>query len=189
MAATHDGRRAALKTLAAFALLAASAMAATAHPLPDTVILLYRDGDALKLSIALPMHELQLALPSGLPQDAAELLSHHEDALRSYFAEHVAIESKTGQRQHLDITSFALFSAESEHTGPYEELRIAAQAAVGGDFDFADFLLRYDAIIHQVPNHSALVRTSNGGAWTDLGLLTYDLVTKRVPPMPIEIGD
>jgi hypothetical protein len=63
-------------------------------------------------------------------------------------------------------------------------------------FDIRDFLLRYDAVIHQIPNHFALVRIAQdfrGGLVGDeqgveLGIIRYDFATASVPPLEVKVG-
>jgi hypothetical protein len=163
------------RAVLAFAAVAVSSQS-FAHPLPDTQILIEVTGRTLHLTIDLPLHELKLALPNKMRTS----LENQKDLLREYFASHLKITSSARVDYECVFESFSTEPAFNDHVGSYELLRVIAHIPQ----QHQNFILHYDAIMHQVPNHKASVTWSG----KTIGVIAFDLKTKRTPPMLVDLS-
>jgi hypothetical protein len=161
--------------------------------MPNTDIAIRLDEAVVSLKIRIPVLEFVLAFPKseGVPPD--NLLSDSREKVVAYFKQHLKILSKSGAAQDYDISSLSLAASSDEFVGDYQELRLTADVPVRGDFNPRDFWLDYDAVIHQVPNHFALVKITqdfNNGVFGEdkavaVGAIRYDFSTQSVPPLKV----
>ena len=164
-----------------------------AHPMPNTVIAVSLDDRALRLDITLPMPDLLLVLPLAVTPEVGRLTDQQSQVLTAYFSEHLTVTSRGGARQPYAIESFELSEAVDSDVGRYQELTLHVRTAPTTDFDPRDFTLAYDAVIHQVPTHFALVQVAQdfrfgllaGEPATDIGVIAFDFADNRTPPMVI----
>jgi hypothetical protein len=151
----------------------------SAHPLPNTVIAVSINGDGVSFDVAVPVPELRLALPGSIPK-TADLLTEPQ-------------RSERDAVQPVVVQSITMWEARDENVGLYQELRARILVAARPDFDPRDFTLRYDAIIHQVPNHFArvqIVRDFRGGVLggdgvADVGVIAFDFARNETPALAI----
>jgi hypothetical protein len=169
------------RELIAALLLLVSTGYAVAHPLPNTVIVMSRQGRGLRMQITAPLHELQLALPQHLPKSVGTLLSDHESDLRAYFDAHFSVLDQTGKRQLQSIISIAGRDATHDDVGTYQELVVDIMISPDASFDNRHFTLRCDAIVHHVATHHVSVRWHDK-PHEDVGILAYDFVARSVKP-------
>ena len=84
--------------------------------------------------------------------------------------------------------------AADADAGEYEQFRFKLEAPVPAGADARSFQLRYDAVIHQIPNHFALARIDRNfraglvghGNGVELGVIKYDFAAKTVPPFTVK---
>lgn len=157
---------------------------AMAHPLPDTVITLFEDGGNLELSATMPVLDLGLAVQT----EASRLLPDHADTLRDYFDAHVSVLAADGSNQAVRVVALEVLQSKSEDAGNFETLRVEMRVAAADGFDPRDFTLKYDVIMHQVPNHRAVVQWAQEGADTiEVGVISFDIVSKATPPLRVAV--
>ena len=173
-----------LPLLAMLFMASLAHLPARAHPLPSTEIRIAVAGDELQLAIALPWPELLLALPQAGGKSAQTLTSRQEAALRAYFEKHLALASSAKQAIAYRITEMALAPASQEHVRAYMELRLGIVAPFKADAMPTSIILGYDAVIHQVPNHRAVVRWADGKAQA---VIRYDFARKSAPALAVQV--
>lgn len=183
-------RRAGRRTSALFGgLLALLAMRVAAHPMPNTEIAISVDGGSAVFELAIPEPELRLALPKSLERTADLTIEPQRSALARYFDAHLSVSTPSGAPVPHVIRSITLWQAQSPDVGSYEELRVSVVVPEAPGFDPREFTLRYDAVIHQVPNHFALVYLDRdfhagriaGDAPVEVGVIRYDFRHDRTP--------
>jgi hypothetical protein len=94
------------------------------------------------------------------------------------------------------IESLTRSEAQNPDVGKYQELRVRIVVPGTAGFDPRRFSLRYDAVIHQVPNHFALVfldRDFDTGRITDdepveVGVIRYDFRRDSTPPFEVTLA-
>jgi HupE / UreJ protein len=190
-----------LAVLVVAALLVACGVAftsrAVAHPMPNTVIAVSFAQHGTTLDIAIPLPDLRLAWPGTWPDAQPVGVNLTAEPLRStlvaYFGAHVSVQSADGVRHPQVMESASLWQAEDADVGAYQELRVRLVVPASPGFDPRAFVLRYDAVIHQVPTHYALVQVVHdveGGLLTsnaarELGVIRYDFARTTTPPLAI----
>ncbi|MEO6185264.1 MAG: HupE/UreJ family protein [Steroidobacteraceae bacterium] len=159
------------------ALLAIVSAPTVAHPMPNSEISISLGANSAVFDIAIPEPELRLALPQSWPRTADLLAEARRPALAQYFDAHFAVRAASGVPVPHVIQSITRWQAQNPDVGKYEELRIRIIVPAAAGFDPHHLSLHYDAVIHQVPNHFALV------------YLDRDFHTGRiVNDKPVEVG-
>jgi len=160
--------------LAAILLAIALVARVSAHPMPNTVIAVSADASAAHLTIAVPVPELRLALTGELSRDA----------LIAYFNQHLTISSFSGTRQAHTIEAVEWSESVDPDVGGYQELTLRVRVPAASGFDPRTFTLHYDAIIHQVPNHFAVVQNPNSRE----DVIAFDFARNGTRAVDISVG-
>ena len=144
---------------------------AAAHPMPYSAVFLDAGESSVAAELRIPAEELMLAAGPDL---------------RAYLGAHLRAATAAGRPWHVAITS-----VESEQpAGSYREYREVVAHAVltppAGE-PVRRFLLRYDAVVHQVVTHRVLVSARAGEA-RQTAEVVVDNRTMTVPPLLIDLG-
>jgi hypothetical protein len=177
-------------------ILATAVTPVSAHPMPNTEIAVSLDDGGVGLDIVMPAPELQLAFAALDPTHGERLSASQQHALRAYFNQHLSIVSESGVKQPYMIELLGLQQATDGNVGAYEELRVRVWAPAREGFNPRDFTLAYDAIIHQVPTHFAIVAISQdfrggvlpGDRAPEMGVIRFDFANNTTPPLRISAG-
>jgi HupE/UreJ protein len=188
----QSGRAAALVGV----LLALFSVRLAAHPMPNTEIAISLGADSVVFDIAIPEPELRLALPQTWGRTADLLAEPQRTELARYFDTHFSVLTATGATVPHVIQSITRWQTETPDVGKYEELRVRILAPEAAGFDPRRFSLHYDAVIHQVPNHFALVyldRDFHTGRIADerpleVGVIRYDFKRDVTPPFYVTLA-
>jgi hypothetical protein len=180
----HPTRRIALLGLAALAVGGLAPRNVSAHPLPGTVIVLSASNTRLSLSISLPVDDLALAMGGQMPQpaEAGPVTPDFDRALATYFADHMSLAADGAADLDLTLTRAHLARATHDHVGAYTLLVLdfSAPLATG------PLTLTYDAIMHEVRNHSATVFLQSAGQdAVPVGLIRLDTTSGKTAPLVI----
>jgi hypothetical protein len=178
------------------ALLALFSTRVVAHPMPNTEIAISPGAGSVVFDIAIPEPELRLALPLSLRHSEDLLVEPQRSALTRYFDEHFSVLTPTGANVPHVIESLTRWEAQNPDVGKYQELRVRIAVPATAGFDPRRFSLRYDAVIHQVPNHFALVfldRDFDTGRITgdepvEVGVIRYDFRRDSTPPFEVTLA-
>jgi hypothetical protein len=176
-------------------LSCAASLTVNAHPMPNTDIALRLDETVIKIEIKIPVLEFVLAFTTEENLTPENLLSDSREKVKAYFGQHLHILFKSGAAQDYSIDSLNTDSSSDEFVGDYQELIANFEVPVRGDFNPRDFVLAYDGVIHQVPNHFALVKITQDfdrGIFDEskavtVGAIRYDFTTNSVPPLAINV--
>lgn len=152
---------------------------AFAHSMPDTQIIVARSPDEITLTIRASLEDLGLVMTDA-PDTDAVLTPAEEAALRAYFMEHTRIDTAEGTALPVNIEGMRLIEGHHADVGIFEEVLVTAKAPVAAG---EALVLRYDAILHEVANHRALVYGADG---TRLGILRFDLSAKAATVLPLD---
>jgi hypothetical protein len=169
--------------------------ASLAHPMPNTAIAIALADDAVRFDVAVPASELRLALPRDWPRDVNLLAEPQRSAVLDYFSRHFAVRDAAGHLRQHRIVSINRQQTSDPNVGPYEELQVRFIVAAGAGLNPRDFTLHYDAVIHQVPNHFALVHIAQdfragrltGETPAQLGVIRYDFARDIVPGLTVNL--
>lgn len=166
-----------------------------AHPMPNTEIAISVGAGGATFDIAIPEPELRLALPPEWGQEGDLLAEPRRTQMSRYFEEHFAVHTSAGEVVPHQVQSFTRWTTQTAEVGEYQELRIRIAVPATADFNPHRFTLHYDAVIHQVPNHYALVyldRDFRTGRISkalpmEVGVIRYDFRNDRIPPFEVEL--
>src|SRR6185369_916915 len=117
-------------------------------------------------------------------------------ALTQYFDAHFSVRTASGAAVPHVIQSITRWQAQNLDVGKYEELRLRITVPSAAGFDAHNFTLHYDAVIHQVPNHFALVyldRDFHTGRIAEdkpveVGVIRYDFRRDVTPPFEVTLA-
>ncbi|MEP7311912.1 MAG: HupE/UreJ family protein [Pseudomonadota bacterium] len=190
---THARGRTAALLGALLVLFSARLMA---HPMPNTEIAITLGAASVAFDIAIPEPELRLALPPAWGRSADLLVEPQRSELTRYFDAHFSVLTPAGATVPYVVESITHGEAQNPDVGKYQELRIRIAVPETAGFDPRRFSLHYDAVIHQVPNHFALVfldRDFHTGRIADdkpveVGVIRYDFRHDSTPPFDVTLA-
>jgi hypothetical protein len=167
-----------------------------AHPMPNTEIAISLGAAGAVFEIAIPESELRLALPPSWGREGDLLAEPRRTELSRYFDAHFAVSTATGTVVPDVVQSLTRWRAQDPEVGEYEELRVRIVTRAMAGFDPRDFSLHYDAVIHQVPNHFALVYLDrdfgtgriSGDLPVEVGLIRYDFQRDMTPAFEVTLA-
>ena len=177
-------------------LVAVISAQALAHPMPNTEISISLGADSAVFDVAVPAPELRLALPQSWARTADLLSEPQRSAVAQYFDAHFSVQAAGGVEVPHVVRSITRWEAHDPNVGSYEELRVRVETPPAPGFDPRNFSLQYSAVIHQVPNHFALVYlnrdfyagriTSQGPV--EFGVIRYDFTRDAIPPFEVTMA-
>ena len=167
---------------------------AMAHPMPNSLVLLNIQDDAVKMEVQLPVQEFELAYGRNLREINNQYLIDNHDSLVGYLLNHTKIYSGNQQFWKIMVDKITLESTTSELNGTYKELRFELTCIPPSKNFVRSFALQYDAIIHQVVTHFAIIKINqdfNNGVVAlepmEIGIIQLDITSNTVKPLNINI--
>ncbi len=145
----------ALFLIAMFANIASVA----AHALPDSVLVFSEQNNKLALSIKIPTEDLVIA--NGTLAPLSELSANDKIStplkaqISDYVAQHLKLQNN-GAKLPLTVEGVSVESAHHEDVGTYTLLSLSLYAPIRRT-ELVDLTLHYDAVMHEVRNHRAMV--------------------------------
>ncbi len=168
---------------------------AFSHPMPSSVMLLDVKSKTIHCELQLPLKELQFAVPFDVTINTTHLLKNHEGELSKYILSHFSIQGKSGDKWDVHIDKMNVLKTEQEATGKYEELIVQLVITPKKNNNLREFSIHYDAILHQVVTHRALVIIrqdwENGKIEednTEIGAINVDINTLKVSPFKVNLA-
>lgn len=159
-----------------------------AHPMPNSLLNLTFQPHAIELKIQIPLSDFELAVKDSFSNPATIA------RMGTYFYDHVRIEDDQQHTIHFTLKNYELQTGNDPFTGSYQELVVYLEAALPQEMaNNRTFKLYYDAILHQVVTHKALVSIShdweNGiiEAQQELGVIEWDVPSNTIPPLSIKL--
>ncbi|WP_369639155.1 HupE/UreJ family protein, partial [Nocardia sp. JMUB6875] len=172
-------------------------IAAPAHPMPGTTIRLDVHETTIDAELSIPTGNLAEA--SGVDVDLRTQLSEADRAgLANYLHGHLRPTTPDGIRWTVLISDMRLDLSGQSATGSYKDLLVHATLTPPPGADMRRFVLSYDAVIHKVPTHIAIVsvrqdwRAGRVDATRDareIGILRMNPDSMTVPPLAIDLTD
>ncbi len=152
-------------------------MAAQAHQMPSTAIMLDFHRDAVAAELVLPLEELQLSFKQPLLSTPGEVLPKYGPALKAYLLEHVRPLAPDGHPWTVEVSDLHVKLNEQ----PFDLVaHLLMHPPVGAPL--RKFTLHYDVIVHEVVSHKSFVFIRND--WNAARFRPMD----EVPAMPEAVG-
>lgn len=136
----------------ALAALIGLPAAAGAHPSPSSEVLLSVDANTIGAEVTLPVDELKLAFPSALVDATGRWSAASDAQVAAYLVAHLRPVAPDGRAWSVKVEAVR-WELDQRPADIVVDmvLRPPAGAPLGS------FVLTFDAIAHQVPNHNTLV--------------------------------
>lgn len=166
--------------------LALSGTQVLAHALPSTTLTIRAEAEGTHLTIAMPLNELDLAMPgeSGLGPNPAigPVRAEVRERIAGYLASHLALQTASGEQLDVGLSAARIERAQDDHVGAYNLLVIDLTAPAAA----LPLTLRYDVIMHEVRSHRAAIYLQASGA-EDVGIgeIPVDPATGKADPVTI----
>ena len=165
---------------------------ALAHPMPNSMILMDIQSKGVVAEIQLPLSELELAFGHDVGQHTETLVVRLGSQLSEYLLAHIRPVANNGQPWTVEIKDLHVQASEQTATGPYHELTATVWMQPPPGESVRNFTLHYDAIIHEVISHKAIVairqdweRGEYGEQPADIGVIKLDVKHGVIPPLVI----
>lgn len=174
-------------------LLAVSAMA---HPMPNSYVLLNVAEKEVQIILQLPVPEFELAFGQALSQQPQQILPKYDKAIRDYVLAHTRLQTNNGAAWQICIDSLHVVQMNSLLNGQYTELVVKLAAMPPANGNTRAFTIQYDAVMHQVASHYAVVYIhqdfANGILPADsvqLGVIQVDVQSNVVQPFVVNLNE
>jgi hypothetical protein len=140
---------------------------------------------------------LQPAFGHPLADSPRAVLPHYGPALRQYLARHFQLQSSDGSYWVLQPGELRVQHQQNELNGPYEELVATLRLTPPPGADMRHFVLRDDAVLHQVLTHKILVamrqdwaagQVTEAAGPAQVGVIELNVVDDVVPPLAVNLS-
>lgn len=162
-----------------------------AHPMPNSVLLLDVYQTSLKCKIQIPIKEMELAVSFDMKN--RKNLNTKNAILVNYLNQHFKIIGNENKVWKTILTNISVETAEQNATGKYDEL-VVDYLIFPIYKDPRQFTIYYNAVIHQVNSHRALVSIRND--WetgsldeesNELGVIAYSIDEGTALPFKVDL--
>lgn len=160
--------------------------------MPHSVLLLDVRPNGIACELQLPLGQLEMAWGVDLHSNPAGMVERFGPRLSEYIRAHLRPIADNGKPWRVTIDGMELKKAEQTETGPYREITMQLWLEPPLGTSTRHFTLYYDAIIHQVVTHRALVAIRRdwdngavGGTESEVGVFEIDPRDNSIPPLVI----
>lgn len=170
-------------------------VAASAHPSPNSLVFLDVSPGQVAMEIQLPLPELELAFPSIITNRPETLVERFGPQLKAYILAHV--HAYVSKEHPWQVTVHSLEMSKADYAGtnvPYREIIAHLVLLPPAGESTRKFTLAYDAIMHEVVTHTALLSLrsdwENGTTaenTTEAGVIRHHLSDNTTPPVAINL--
>jgi hypothetical protein len=179
-----------------FALFAGLPITAIAHPSPNSLIFLDLSPKKVMMEVQIPLTELDLSFKPGISKNPATFLVNEGAQLKEYLLAHIHAYAVKGHPWQVTITNLKMDQGTyPESNVAYWEVNASVMLSPQDNSDTRNFHLDYDAVIHQVMNHAALVSIrsdwENGNietGTTEVQAIGWNLQDNTIPPLHVNMN-
>lgn len=166
----------------------------SAHPMPSSVLLLDVHEKEVTGEVQIPLSELGLALNLDLLSNSSSVTAGRSGQIKAYLKSHIKPQSEE-KDWLVTIGNLALSDAKQTASGRYQELIAQFTLTPPQNGSTRNFTLNYDAVIHQVVTHTALVSVRQdwaNGVIEDkpvsIGTIKIDSGSGQVKPLQVDVS-
>lgn len=173
---------------------------ATAHPMPNSVVLLNVHADRIDAELQIPLAELQAAWGHAVNDSSDGLVNRLGPQLRDYLKTHIRPQSPDGRFWTVSVGEMFVHITQNPIVGVYRELTAQVQivppaGTIQSGEDVRQFTFHYDVVLHQVVTHKILVSVRQDWARGQLaeaepvqvGMISLDIVNNRILPLAVNL--
>lgn len=156
-----------------------------AHPLPNTVVKLSFGSDAVLMNIQLPLQDFEIAYK--------DKVAENQNQLAAYFLKHIQIQSQNHELWQQQWVDYKLQKAEAAFVGNYTQIQFTLRFTAPKTADLRDFTIYYDAVMHEITNHQALVfiesdwQNGRHNQPEQIGIIGLDVPTATIYPLHVSV--
>lgn len=156
------------------------------HPLPNTVVNLNVQSQSIVMKIQIPLQDFEIAFKSKVTTKETFLIAH-------YFSKHIKIEDKNHEFWKMEFIDYRIQSTKAAFVGKYQQIVFTLQFIPNKNSNYRDFTIHYDAILHEITNHQALIYVDsdweNGlhNEGQQIGIIERDIPTNTIYPLHISL--
>lgn len=161
--------------------------------MPNSVVNFSFGENKIRLKLEIPITEFQSAIKKDLQGNESKIETEYKSEIANYFLHHVKIRSKTGELQPMSLADIKV-QKTSYDFGEYTELVVNLICNTLPQFNNRDFIFDYDAVIHQVVTHFALIKIhqdfENGITPEDsiiVSTVHLDIASNTIKPLAIKL--
>lgn len=166
-----------------------------AHPMPNSIVQIEVQDGRFLFNLKLPISELELAFGKDLSTNTRESFFKYKPELQQYLLQHIRLYDESKHQLSSKIVSMSIDSTTTELNGKYNEVQAVLEFENKQPLNqSSQFVLLYDAIIHQVVTHSAIVSVTqdwqNGIIHNNekqIGIISIDTKSNSMQPFIINL--
>jgi hypothetical protein len=166
-------------------------MQANAHPMPNTLINIRVGDAAIGLDINMPAGDLADVI--GVDSSADFTTAPYRTRLAEYLLQHLKSRGMDGQEWSVSIENIEQRNTATVLSGTYSEIAIQVNITPPAGADLRHWVLYYDAIIHQLVTHKAIVHVSQDWARgihaspAQIAVIEMDMRDNQIYPQAIAL--
>jgi hypothetical protein len=170
-----------------------------AHPMPHSVMLLDIKQKGISATLSMPLKEFQIVFPNeDIDSGYQTLIQRKSQWLDAYLLKHISIKDAAGHTWTILINGKSVSENEQPLSGKYHELTFNLWLQPAPGSSPRNFIMNYDAIMHQLVTHKLFIKISNdwyGGLRAkdstdaDLGVLMMNPADGKIPPVVINLDE
>lgn len=155
---------------------------ATAHAVPESIVVLKSQADQVKADVSIPISELALVVQMERPV-TADTIAAHSDEISAYLGHHAFATAEDGTKWETSVSDLGLGEGQ-DHDGRYAILK-ANLTFTPPSRQLSSFLLHYDAILSHVVTHKVHVFYTDAEGAPQGGVIRSDPKMSLIEPFPI----
>ena len=176
-------------------LAVSSSTESMAHPMPTSVVLLNVHADRIDAEVQIPLSELQAAWGHAVNDSSGGLVARLGPQLQDYLTLHIRPQTADGRDWTVLVGTLSVQETQNSINGVYRELVAQVQLVPPAGENVRQFVLHYDAILHQVVTHKILVSVRQDWALgliadekpTQVGVIELDIINNRILPLKVNL--
>ncbi|OYU65950.1 MAG: hypothetical protein CFE22_11300 [Cytophagaceae bacterium BCCC1] len=169
----------------------------SAHPMPNSMVILNVHEKNISGEIQLPLSELQSAIGNSVNDNSEQLIERLGEFLKKYLIDHIKPKSLDGKPWSIELVELNLVETKSKLSGDYKELVVAFSMAPPINYDLRNFYFDYSVILHNVASHKTIIAimqdwqqgiVHEDSSVQEVGVIEWDVVNNKLKPFQVSLN-
>lgn len=177
-----------------FLLMFFVVMTGAAHQLPTSVLLFDVKTKGIAAELQVPFDELQLSIRKFISSPNDSLTEAQRNDIEAYLRAHFYLMTANKLQWKMQVRAMQFGKAELSAKGKYKVLNVSLWLEAPKGCSVRQFSVYYDAVMHQIAEHQALVAVRQdwdggriGDRQTELGVIRWEDKTKMSMPLSVRL--
>lgn len=167
------------------------------HPMPNTLIDLRLSSHQLVFDLKIPLLDVETAVFQTNPVSDGHAGLPMQVFMEQYFSKHLQIKGLDGRLWPVQLIGLDTIVASDPIIGNFQELHLNFRVNPPENADARQFLLYYDAIMHQIVTHQAIlsigqdwengIHASENATAKSLAIIQVDPTNGEVLPVAVNL--